>query len=401
MGEKCCALTRRNYIKGSAGALVAAGYLGSAGLAAAAPPAAPNPVPKTYKCPPCGQPCDKLSFDKPGTCPNCGMTLVPADGQGPGLTRVAILLFDGAEIIDFAGPWEAFGTAGFLMHTVAPKLEPMTMVFGQKVMADYTFENSPKADILLVPGGGIFQYLKDERMMGWLRAKANEVDHVMSVCTGAYLLAKAGLLVGQTVTATYGMIEDFEGPQTRVVYDRRYVDNGKIITTAGLSSGIDGALHLIAKTRNLGTAQAVALAIEYPWEPDGKWARAALADRYLPHQLTAAKAKVEGAELAVISTHGDTDRWETRLRVSGLETGGEVVALLRGLIGTYMATGGMYRQVSHIKTAPVFRPGVSDSELRWTFTDDQNRGWNGTAIVTPGTGGDAGMIATLSLTRRA
>lgn len=397
MGETCCGITRRNYIKGSAAAIVAAGALGSGALAAepAHAGAAPSTAPQKYKCPPCGQPCDQLVFDKPGTCPNCGMTLIPADGEGAGLTKVAVLIFNGAEIIDFAGPWEVFGTAGFLMHTVAPKIEPLTMVFGQKLVPDYTFENSPRADVLLVPGGGVFQYLDDPRMIGWIRAKAAQVDHVMSVCTGAYLLAKAGLFEGQTVTATAGMIEDFEGPNTRVVYDRRYVDSGKIITTAGLSSGIDGAFHLVSRRLGQGKAQLAALSMEYPWAPDGKWSRAALADLYLPPAGAFARA---GAQVSTLSTEGSADRWETRLLVSTPKTKEEVVAMLRRVVAAHTAPGGMYKKVTHIKTAPAFSTGASDSELRWTVTDDRGRPWAGTAAVAPATDG-AGLMATLDVRR--
>src|SRR5205085_11092598 len=176
---------------------------------------------------------------------------------------VAILVFNGVELIDFAGPWEVFGTAGFLVHTVAVTPEPRTAVFGQKMIPDYTFDNAPKADILLVPGGGNVPFSNDKKLIGWIQDKSKQVRHVMSVCTGAFLLAKAGLLTGQTVTATSGMIEDLLTPQTKVVYDRRYVDNGKIITTAGLSSGIDGALHLVVKILGRGSAQSVALGMEY------------------------------------------------------------------------------------------------------------------------------------------
>jgi putative intracellular protease/amidase len=398
MAEKCCALTRRNYLKGSAVAIAATAF-GSPALATAAvpPPVGSGAPAQTYRCPPCGLPCDQLVFDKPGTCPNCGMTLVPVNGEG--VTTVGVLLFNGAEIIDFAGPWEVFGTAGFLMHTVAAKLEPLTMVFGQKVMPDYTFDNSPRSDILLVPGGGVFGYLTDQAMLGWIQAQARDVDHVMSVCTGIYLLQKAGLLSGQTVTATNGMIEDFAAADTGVVYDRRYVDNGKIITTAGLSAGIDGALHLVSKIRGLGAAQSVALAMEYPWEPEGKWARAALADRYLPPQLGSARGEADGGKFALLSTEGSTDRWEMRLLFSEPSTDAGVIALLRKLIAANKATGGMFKPISHIKAAPVFAASASDSELRWTFTDDLGRTWNGTAAVGPDAEAQAGLVATLRLAR--
>jgi putative intracellular protease/amidase len=397
MGEKCCGLTRRNYLTGSAGAMVAATAFGSVGLASQSEAAAPLSLKaQTYRCPPCGLPCHQLVFDKPGTCPNCGMTLVPENGEG--VTKVAILLFNGAEIIDFAGPWEVFGTAGFLMHTVALTVQPLTMIFGQKLVPDYTFDNSPKADILLVPGGAVLQYFGDKRMTDWIQAQAHDVDHVMSVCTGAYLLQKAGLFSGQTVTATYGMIEDFAAPDTRVVYDRRYVDNGKILTTAGLSAGIDGALHLVSKIRGPGIAQSVALAMEYPWQPDGKWARAALADRYLPPQLTSPRGEIAGAKMALMSTQGSADEWETRLLFSEPNTGGEVIELLRKLIAVNKSTGGMFKPVSHIKAAPLFSAAASDAELRWSFTDDQGRGWNGSAVVASPANA-AGVVATLKLVR--
>src|SRR5205814_9852621 len=133
-------LNRRSFIKGSAGAVIAASYMSTIGFSTAGVEAHTHNFAsaKVYVCPPCGLPCDKLTFDKPGTCPNCGMTLVPLDGEG-GPSKVAILVFNGAELIDFAGPWEVFGTAGFLVHTVAEKPEPLTVVFGQKMIPDYTF----------------------------------------------------------------------------------------------------------------------------------------------------------------------------------------------------------------------------------------------------------------------
>src|SRR5205085_9142744 len=193
------------FMKCGAGAAIAAGCLHALELHAAATEArAGQAAARVYVCPPCGLPCDKLTFDKPGNCPQCGMTLIPLDGEG-GPPRVAILLYNGAEIIDFSGPWEVFGTAGFLVHTVAESLEPHMMVFGQKVVPDYTFDNSPKADILLVPGGGVGRSMNNPRLIQWVQANAKDVNHVMSVCTGAFILAKAGLLDGLNATTTYGM----------------------------------------------------------------------------------------------------------------------------------------------------------------------------------------------------
>ena len=152
-GELINGLSRRSFMKSGASAAAAAGCLTIIGKSALpfANPAIQGTIPKVYVCTPCGLPCDKLEFDKPGKCPSCGMALIEkslADAK----PAVAILIFDRAEIIDFAGPWEVFGGAGYKVFTVAEKTEPVNCVYGQRLVADYTFENSPAADVLLVPG---------------------------------------------------------------------------------------------------------------------------------------------------------------------------------------------------------------------------------------------------------
>src|SRR5438045_1524710 len=102
-------LTRRHFIKCGAGAVLAASYLSTLNAPAIASIASQNVQTGTYICPPCGQPCDKLTFDRPGNCPQCGMKLIPLGGGHGSPPVVSVLIYDGAEIIDFAGPWEAFG----------------------------------------------------------------------------------------------------------------------------------------------------------------------------------------------------------------------------------------------------------------------------------------------------
>src|SRR5262245_60189435 len=309
---------------------------------------------KVYICPPCGLPCDKLTFDQPGNCPQCGMTLIPADGEG-GPPKVAMLLYNGVEIIDIAGPWEVFGAAGLLVHTVAEKLEPLTLVFGQKVIPDYTFANSPKADVLLVPGGGYGSEMTNDALIGWIKSKSNEVKYVMSVCTGAFLLGQAGLLSGQRATCTYGMVEDLSAfPNTRVVYDARYVDSGKIITTAGLTSGIDGALHVVSKMQGFGEAQSAALSIEYRWDAGSPWARGAMADRFLPDGLAYSRPRLKGAQATLISTEGDARRWETKILVSDPKTPQAIIDLVRERIAANSGVGGMMKRLSHLHSGPTF-----------------------------------------------
>ncbi len=376
-------------MKGGAGALVAAGCLHAAGRGASAlgARAAQGEAAKVYVCPPCGQDCDKLTFDAPGKCPGCGMALV-LKSEADKVPTVAILLFDHAEIIDFAGPWEVFGGAGYKVFTVAEKTEPVKCVYGQHVVADYTFDESPRADVLLVPGGGVGDAVNNPKLVKWVQDNAQKSDHVMSVCTGAFILAKAGLLDGLTATTVRGGIDRLAGAgrNIRAVYDRRYVDNGKIITTAGLSSGIDGAFHLVSKMMGLGTAQQVALGIEYNWDPEAKFARAAYADRYLPD--------FQGFDAVMLSTEGDTGRWELRALVSKPASVAEIIEQTRKQL-----VSGTPHAGSPVTAATRATKGGDRSEIEWKFRDDEGRGWRGTGVAEPSPDEKGKFVVTLKLAR--
>jgi putative intracellular protease/amidase len=285
-------------------------------------------------------------------------------------TTVAILLFDGVEIIDYSGPWEVFGQAGFKVHTVSEKAEPVTTAFGQRVLADHTFADSPKADILLVPGGGVRKAVENPQVIKWIQDNAKDSSYVMSVCTGAFLLAKAGLLDGLTATTFHSAIDALaqRAPKTKVVYDQRFVDNGKIITTAGLSSGIDGALHLVGKILGDGEAQSTALGLEYTWETDSKNSRAAYADRYLPD--------FQGFDAKLIAVAGDPDHWELKALISKPASLAEIMELTQKQV-----VSGTPHAASEVKVTP--RLSKTRSELEWSFTDDQRRGWIGTSVAEP------------------
>ena len=377
----CTPVDRRSFVTS-----MAALALAPKGLLNGLTPSPTRIGSQKYVCPPCGLPCDKLTFDNPGSCPQCGMTLIPAGGVG--VPTVAMLVYEGVEIIDISGPWEAFGTAGFLVHTVAEKPDPLTLVFNQKIVPDFTFDNSPAADILLVPGGGYTQAMDNPRLIAWLQSKANDVSHVMSVCTGAFILGKAGLLSGQTATATYGMVDDLlDFGNVKVVHDQRFVDNGKIMTTAGLTSGIDGALHLISRVLGNGAAQAAALEMEYNWSPETQFVRAKLADRFLPDGLAYGKARLNGAKATLVSTEGTTDRWEAKIRVSEPSSQSEIVKLLRARV-----EASARRDVQSMTgTVPAKAPGrvefrgsrATGKEVTWTFADETGRGWHGRGLVEP------------------
>jgi len=403
----CTPVNRRSFVASMAALVPAYALLSPTRLmAASSPTLRTNPAriagAPVYVCPPCGLPCDKLTFDKPGSCPQCGMTLIPAGGEG--VTTVAMLLYPGVEIIDISGPWEAFGTAGFLVHTVAEKPDPLTLVFNQKVLPDYTFENSPQADILLVPGGGYTQAMQNPRLIQWLQSKSKDVSYVMSVCTGAFVLGQAGLLAGQTATCTYGMVDDLLAfPNVKVVHNQRLVDNGKIITTGGLTSGIDGALHLISRIDGVGAAQAAALNMEYRWEPDSQFVRSALADRFLPDGLAFGKPRLQGMEAKLVSTEGNTDRWEAKMLVSAPRTQAEVLGVLRTRIAANAGRNTQSMTASNVSPAGnalKFGPtNTGSGKLGWAFTDEKGRSWHGQGLVAPASGMSGRMMVTLRVVR--
>ena len=185
--------------------------------------------------------------------------------------RVAVLLFEGAEEIDYAGPIEVFGASGAKILTVGQSKATVESVYGLKVTPDYDFSDLPEVDVLLVPGGGVTEAWKNPKLLNWIKERSKKVRVVMSVCSGAFILGKAGLLDGISSTTTLVMrpqlVKNF--PATTVVAER-FVDTGKVITTAGLSAGIDGALHLVE--RELGTERALSAAryMEYDWKPKNK-----------------------------------------------------------------------------------------------------------------------------------
>ncbi len=214
--------------------------------------------------------------------------------------NVGFLLFPGVQIIDYAAPYEVFSHAAWATHkgynvfTVAERLDSLQTSGGPgaaRILPRYSFADHPKIDILVVPGGGGFQagqggvgdQLGNAVLIDWIHGTAKDAQIVMSVCNGALLLGKAGLLDGLSATTFWGMLGNLheQVPTAHVVTDQRFVDNGKVITTAGLSSGLDGAFHVVDRLSGRGVAQQIALQMEYDWHPQAEFARAALPDMVL------------------------------------------------------------------------------------------------------------------------
>lgn len=218
---------------------------------------------ETYICPPCGCPQDTALFTSAGTCSGCGMALI-ASSQ---IRDVAILVFEGVELLDFTGPYEAFhGAMGlFRVSTVSRDGAMIESNAGLALKPSHTFDNCPSPDIVVIPGGHVNAAIEDSAAMAFLRNALRTSEVVMSVCNGAHILAELGALDGLTVTTHNGAISSLRqrAPKATVVDDRRWVDNGKIITAAGVSSGIDATLHLIARLHGDKVAHDVEQYIEF------------------------------------------------------------------------------------------------------------------------------------------
>ena len=187
-------------------------------------------------------------------------------------TRVAILLFPGVELLDFAGPLEVFNhMEGAKVYTVAAQSGPMTIMQRMlTVVPDYTLSTAPQADILVVPGGRMEEVLQDSSLVNWIRRTTAHRKLTMSVCTGTFLLGKAGLLDGKTITTHWAATQMLQQmtPNATVMEHTRFVDQGPLITTAGVSAGIDGALHMVSRLKGMEAARQIARIMEYDqWKP--------------------------------------------------------------------------------------------------------------------------------------
>lgn len=221
----------------------------------------------TYVCPPCNHPCDTALYEQPGICKHCEMTLVEKNQQVSDDKKITVCfyLYDGVEVLDFAGPMEVFSYAGFKVITVAKTKSPLLSQGILKIIPDYSIKDAPQADIFAVFGGSDEVAADDPEVISWIKSRDKTTKSYFSVCTGAFILGKAGLLDELTVTTFHKSITNLQKavPKAKVLPNVRYVDNGRVITTAGISAGIDGALHLVAKLKGAAVAEAIAKQMEY------------------------------------------------------------------------------------------------------------------------------------------
>ncbi len=191
---------------------------------------------------------------------------------------IALLLFDDVEVMDFAGPFEVFSVTNelhqdslFTLRTAALTTDPVIAKNGLSVNPDVPLEAIPQADIVIIPGGdGTREVLQQPTTMNWIQRVSAGAEHVLSVCSGALLLANTGLLNDLPATTHHEVFDTLAelSPSTRLIRDQRFVDNGKVVTSAGISAGIDMSLYMVARLYGHDVAYKTAQYMEYPYFTD-------------------------------------------------------------------------------------------------------------------------------------
>ncbi len=233
-----------------------------------------------YQCAPCGCDSDGKHFDKPANCKDCGMKLVKVTKPFSSLKNlekpmnVAILLFNHAQVLDYAGPYDVFTSAGsknFNVYTVGATKEPITTMPNLSVNPQYSIVDSPKPDILIIPGG--MWTSVDATTLKWIKKHSLQAEYTFSICTGAFILAEIGILDNlEATTHTAGIdILEKKYPSIKKVHrNKRFIDNGKVITSAGVAAGIDASFHLIERILGKEWVKAVSNNLEYTYRSPTK-----------------------------------------------------------------------------------------------------------------------------------
>ena len=189
--------------------------------------------------------------------------------------NIAIYIYDHAEVLDFSGPFEVFSTASrvcpdedpFHVYLVGETGKVVAARAGYKVLPAFGFHNHPPIDVLIVAGGVHSQEIGKPNVIDWIAEQGGKATLVASVCTGAFLLAGAGIIDHQNVTTHWEDIPALKAdyPDLTVHESVRWIDEGRIVTSGGISAGIDMSLHLVHRLHSLELAEKTARQMEFNW----------------------------------------------------------------------------------------------------------------------------------------
>jgi len=189
--------------------------------------------------------------------------------------NIGIYIYNEAEVLDFSGPFEVFSTASriadtpntFSVFLVSETGSTVKARGGYEVNSHYGFSDHPPIDVLIIVGGVHTEEMKKQNVLRWIKEQSTKSQFVASVCTGAFILAEAGVLSDQNVTTHWEDIPDLRKsyPNLKVVENQRWVDEGNIVTSGGISAGIDMSLHLVSKINEVELAERTARQMEFDW----------------------------------------------------------------------------------------------------------------------------------------
>jgi transcriptional regulator GlxA family with amidase domain len=194
--------------------------------------------------------------------------------------RAGILIFEDVEVLDFCGPFEVFSVtrlseerrreepSPFHPFLIAETKAPVITTGGMKVLPDYDLDSCPALDVLVIPGGwGTRKEMQNQRLLNWIAGRSREIETLTSVCTGALLLGQAGLLEGKRATTHWRSLDWMQEifPKTTVEKQLHFVEDGALLTSAGISAGIDMALRVVVRYFGEAVARATAKHMEYPF----------------------------------------------------------------------------------------------------------------------------------------
>jgi transcriptional regulator GlxA family with amidase domain len=195
----------------------------------------------------------------------------------PTTRNLALLIFDDVDVLDFCGPFEVFSVANrftdtpaFHVFTAAEDPVPVFARGGLGVNPHHRLADCSRPDLFLVPGGqGTRKEMHNPTLIDWIKLRSQQAELVLSVGTGSLLLAKAGLLDGREATTHHGAIDLLRqtAPKTAVHAGRRFVDNGRVVCSAGTAAGLDMSLHVVGRLVGRDVAEKTARQMEYPWQP--------------------------------------------------------------------------------------------------------------------------------------
>jgi putative intracellular protease/amidase len=299
-----------------------------------------------------------------------------AEAQAPDeRPRVAILVFDDVQVIDFSVPFEVFTRFNIdRVFLVSKDGAPITTWRGLHVTPDYSFADSPVPDVLVVPGGDTGPSRRDPDVIAWIRSTSSKAQHVLSICTGASLLAEAGLLDGLPATTFFERQDALQQavPSAQIVRDRLVVDAGKIVTAAG--TGLEGALYVMGKLHGPAWQHMIALHMEAAVgdDPLPATTRSQLADLNIPSVLF---DSIPWREATFLDYAGDLVSWHMAWRYQPVEPLSQTVTHIKA----GLASDANWQLLSDEN------PG-DEWHARWSFTGQDGLPWLGVVDITSGEG---------------